>query len=279
MIPRLAISLIIVVAGLSITLNSVANDKFSHPGGVAQLTIPKSSSDTPEVKFGLNEPVVIEYPDYWRILVGLSLETLPGEYVVYIKSGVDGSTVEYKKIVVKQNDYPFREYSDRNSIVNHHAAIKAANSFSELDYSNTQQPSLPLRWPLDGSWSNNFGHKLYDTRLATLFTPNALVISATELSTVVSPQSAIVSKITTSASGVSTVYLDHGRGLYSILSGLSDITVEVGNGVVSGAIIGTLLATDEGALDKSISADQTLIWQTVINNAYVDPQVLTQLEP
>ncbi|MFT6101097.1 MAG: hypothetical protein ACJAYF_003659 [Arenicella sp.] len=279
MIPRLAISLIVVVAGLSVTLSSLANDKFSHPGGVAQLTIPKSSSDTPEVKFGLNEPIVIEYLDYWRILVGLSLETLPGEYVVYIKSGVDGSTVEYKKIVVKQNDYPFREYSDRNSIVNHHATIKAANSFNELDYSNTQQPSLPLRWPLDGSWSNNFGHKLYDTRLATLFTPNALFISATELSTVVSPQSAIVSKIATSASGVSTVYLDHGRGLYSILSGLSDITVEVGNGVVSGAVIGTLLANDEGALDKSISADQTLIWQTVINNAYVDPQVLTQLEP
>jgi hypothetical protein len=276
---RLAIRLIGLFVGISVWLNSFASDEFSHPGGVAQLTIAKASSDIPEVKFGINEPVVIEYADYWRILVGLSLETLPGEYVVYIKSGVDGSTVEYQKIVVKQNNYPFHEYPDQDGIIDRHAVFKAANSFSDIDFSNTQQPSLPLRWPLDGSWSNNFGYKLYDTNLGTLYTPNAIVVSATELSTVISPQTAIVSKIETSASGISTVYLDHGRGLYSILSGLSDITVEIGNGIVSGASIGKLLASDEGASDRSASAGKTLVWQTVMNNAYIDPQVLIQLKP
>ncbi|MBL4672843.1 MAG: peptidoglycan DD-metalloendopeptidase family protein [Arenicella sp.] len=252
---------------------------FSYPGGLAQFTLTKNSPDIPEVKFGTNEPVVIEYADYWRILVGLSLETLPGEYVVYIKSGVDGSTVQYQKIVVKQNNYPFREYSERNGIIDRHVVFEAADSFSDIDFSNTQQPTLPLQWPLDGKWSNNFGHKLYDTKLGALYTPNAVVISATELSTVVSPQTALVSKIETSASGISTVYLDHGRGLYSILSGLSDITVKVGSGIVSGTAIGKLIATDEGALDQSVSAGKTLVWQTVMNNAYIDPQVLTQLEP
>lgn len=275
---RLAISLVILSLGTSATLNSFANDNFSHPGGIAELTITKNSTDTPEVMFGINEPVVIEYADYWRILVGLSLETLPGEYVVYIKSGVNGSTVQFQKIIVQQNNYPFHEYSDQK-LVNRHIAVKTADSFSDIDYSNTRQPTLPLQWPLEGSWSNNFGHKLYDSKQAVLHTPNSLVISVTELSNVVSPQTAIVSKIDTSASGISTVYLDHGRGLYSILSGLSDITIEVGNGIASGAVIGTLQATGESALDQPVSAGQALMWQTVMNNAYVDPQVLTQLEP
>lgn len=276
---HLAISLIILSLGTCTSFNSFANDNFSHPGGIAELTITKNSTDTPEVMFGINEPVVIEYTDYWRILVGLSLETLPGEYVVYIKSGVNGSTVQFQKIIVQQNNYPFREYSDQNDVINRHVVVKTTDSFSDIDYSNTRQPSLPLRWPIEGSWSNNFGHKLYDSKLAALHTPNALVISVTELSTVVSPQTAIVSKIDTSASGISTVYLDHGRGLYSILSGLSDITVDVGNGIASGAVIGTLLASAGSASDQPASAGQTLIWQTVMNNAYVDPQLLTQLEP
>jgi hypothetical protein len=275
---RLARPLIALILALNISIDSFANDQFSHPGGVAQFTITKNSPDIPEVKFGTNEPIVIEYADHWRILVGLSLKTLPGEYVVYTKSGVDGSTIQYQKIVVKQNSYPFREVAEQNDITDRHVTLKTPDSFSDIDFSNTQQPTLPLQWPLEGSWSNNFGHKLYDTKLKTLHTPNALVISTTELRTVVSPQSAIVSKIETS-SGISTVYLDHGRGLYSILSGLSDINVAVGNGITSGAIIGKLIATDETAKEQTASASKNLIWQTVMNNAYIDPQLLTQLKP
>ncbi|MGK0375345.1 MAG: hypothetical protein ACJA2E_001822 [Arenicella sp.] len=274
-----AASILVLIAGLSLAIDCLAKDTFSYPGGIAQLTIVKDSADIPEVQFGLNEPVIMEYSDHWRILIGLSLETLPGEYVAYVKPGVEGSTGEYKKIVVKQYDYPFREYSRLDGVIDRQAIFRTDDSFSDIDFSNTQQPSLPLRWPLKGLWSNNFGHKLYDTKQAVLHTPNAIVISATNLSTVVSPQTAIVSKIRTSDLGISSVYLDHGRGLYSILSGLSDITVEVGNGLVAGAMIGKLLGVDENAADDSASAGRILVWQTVINNAYVDPQVLTQLEP
>jgi hypothetical protein len=273
------VPLLVLIVGLSVTLNCFANDTFGHPGGIAELTIVKDSADMPEVRFGLNEPVIMEYKDHWRILIGLSLDTLPGEYVAYVKSGIEGSTGHYKKIVVKQYDYPFQEYSRLDGVIDQRAIFKTDDSFSDIDFSNTQQPSLPLRWPLEGRWSNNFGHKLYNTKQAVLHTPNAIVVSTTILSTVISPQSAIVSKIRTSESGISSVTLDHGRGLYSILSGLNDITVEIGDGLVAGAVIGKLLAVDEGTLDASAPVDKTLVWQTVINNAYVDPQLLTRLEP
>ena len=261
-------------------LKSAVADTYSYPGGIAELVVVKQSNDIPDVKFGTNEPVIIEYRDHWRILIGLSLKTLPGEYVAYIKPNIEGVLGRYEKVIVKQHIYPFSEYPQLGPETSKHAVFKTHQSFSDLDYSNTQQPSLPLRWPVEGRWSNNFGHTLYDAKRETLLTPNAIVISTTKLSPIVAPEAAIVSKIETSEStGLSTVFLDHGRGLYSILSGLSDLTVELGNGIVAGAVIGKLTARNNQSSDNSKLNIQTLVWQTVINKTYVDPNILTSLEP
>lgn len=257
----------------------IASEVYSYPGGVAQITVAKESDEVPNVKFGLNEPVIIEYKQHWRILIGLSLDTLPGEYVAYIKPGFEGATAKYEKVIVKQHIYPFKEYSELNAEISNQAIVQTHKSFSDIDFSNTQQPTLPLSWPVKGKWSENFGHKLYDQKKATLHTPNAMVISTDRLSTVLSPQSAIVSKIETTKSGLYTVFLDHGRGLYSILSGLSDITVELGNGIVAGAVIGKLPAGNTANGDNTPLATRRLIWQTVINNTYIDPLILTKLKP
>jgi len=269
----------ILFAFLVSTNSNLAAQTFSYPGGISQFIISKESNDIPEVKFGLQEPVIMEYPTYWRILIGLSLDTLPGDYVAYIKSGIEGASGQYQKVIVKQHIYPFKEYSEIDETISKHAVIKIHKSLSELDFSNTQQPSLPLRWPLEGSWSNNFGHKLYDRNRESLHIPNAIVISTKKISTVVAPQAAIVSKIDTDDSGTSTVFLDHGRGLYSILSGLSDITVELGNGIVSGAVIGKLTGDNKQVDLDSPNSGTRLVWQTVVNKNYVNPTLLTQLKP
>jgi len=271
-------TILVLIFGLALNFKSHA-DTFSYPGGVAQFTILKQTDTLPDVKFGLNEPVVMEYPNYWRILVGLGLETLPGDYVAYVKPAIEGAPGQYKKIIVKQQVYPFSEHAEFDSTVSYQAISRTHDSFSDIDFSNTQQPTLPLRLPLEGNWSSNFGHKLYDVKKKVLHIPNAIVLSTTQLSTVVAPQTAIVSKIETSSSGLSTIFLDHGRGLYSILSGLDDITVEVGNGIVAGAVIGKLPAVKKSVAKQSPLTSSILVWQTVINNSYVDPQVLTKLEP
>jgi hypothetical protein len=262
-----------------LTLISVcsASENFSYPGGVAQIIVAKKSDQIPDVKFGLNEPVIMEYPDHWRILIGLSINTLPGEYVSYIKPGPKGSPGQYEKLIVKQHVYPFNEYSKSDTRFADHAIVQTHASYSSIEFSNTQQPTLPLRWPAEGTWSDNFGHKLYDKKTASLHVPNALVYSSEKLTTVIAPQSAIISKIEVSTSGQKAVFLDHGRGLYSILTGLSDVTVEVGNGILAGAVIGKLQAKNNDS--KNSSSDKTLIWQTVLNSTYVDPQVLTKLKP
>lgn len=269
------IALFVAVFGVSVNCSS--QEAFSYPGGVAELRISKESEHLPDVRFGLNEPVILEYKNHWRILIGLGLDTLPGEYIAYIKSDNEGASGIYEKVIVKQHIYPFKEHRELDDKTSRQAVLKTHESYSDLDYSNTQQPSLPLKWPLEGSWSNNFGHKLYDTKSDTLHTPNAIVFHASKLTIVVAPQTAIVSKVEISDSGQATVFLDHGRGLYSILSGLSDLTVELGNGIVAGAVIGKL-TVDINAKENNASSNR-LVWQTVLNKTFVDPQVLTKLEP
>jgi len=258
--------------------NNTQNGNFSYPGGIIELYLEKQSDQIPEIKFGLANPVIVEYKDYWRVLIGLGLDVLPGEYVVYYKPNFDGASGEHRRITVGQKHYPFSKYN-ADDIKELKQAYRLHDSFSELDYENTQQPSLPLRLPVSGTWSDNFGHTLFNEANSRMRVPNALVLEQSEETIVRSPQDAIVSKINTDQAGISEIYLDHGRGLFSILSGVSDITVETGNGIVAGAVLGRLIEVDKPNIRQTPVKSSKLVWQTVVNGAYVDPIILSQLKP
>lgn len=242
--------------------------QFNYPGGIVQLRIAKQSSEVPEIRYGLREPVIIETETHWRVLIGISLETLPGEYLVYLKRATESSEDEYLKISVEQKEYPLFDETEGNQNA---VLTRPRKKLSDIDFSNTQQPSLPLKFPTDGDWSSNFGHQIYDDSNRQLDSLNGISMTTTKLATVVSPQNAIVLRVETDEQNLATVYLDHGRGLFSILQGLNDITVEAGNGVIAGAVLGKL----PGA--KSNTAPSSLIWQTQLNGAFVNPLILTEL--
>lgn len=254
-------------------LNST--DSYNFPGGVAQLLLPKLSSSLPVVKFGMAEPPIIESENHWRILVGLDLAMLPGEYLVYVKhSDVDLPATSLKFKVV-QKIYPITNIKDVRAAVN--SRNISHDKFSETDFENSQQPQLPLRLPIDGTWVDIFGSvatsndPLSDSTEALV--QNYVYLSSTDLAIVSAPQNAMVSRIIqgNEPDALATVFLDHGRGVYSILSGVADLSVEVGNGIVAGAII--------GKLPSSINSDQpsTLIWQSIVNGVYVNPLILAEL--
>ena len=253
--------------------NELELNDYNHPGGIIELNLEKQSDQLPVLKFGLADPTIIEYKDHWRVIVGVSLDTLPGQYVLYYKPSYDGATGEYIEVSVQQKLRPFIKSDRAENQLN--AISLTHTSFSELDYSNTQQPDLPLLTPVNGVWTENFGHQFFDEKAGTILTPNSAVLISSDDKIVTSPQSAIVSKVTTDQSGVSTVYLDHGRGLYSVLIGISDLTIEAGNGIVAGAVLGRLIDDDFSSSNKQ----PKLIWQTVVNGAYVNPSILTKLEP
>lgn len=275
---RLLTTLLLVVGAVGATENSIVDEDFNYPGGIIELRLEKQSDQIPDIKFGLANPVIIEYKDYWRVLIGIGLDMLPGEYVMYYKPNYDGASGEYRSLSVKQKVYPFTMYPASQA-----KELKQAHqthaSFSDLDYENTQQPSLPLILPVKGTWSDYFGHTLFDEKTSHILTPNALVLQSTEETVVKSPQNAIVSKVRTNQAGISELTLDHGRGLFSILSGISDLTVETGNGIVAGAVLGRLIEVDKPTIRQASPERPKLVWQTVVNGAYVNPLILSRLNP
>jgi len=241
--------------------------EYSYPGGIAEIIIEKQSTDIPNIRFGIREPIIIDQGDSWRILIGLDLNTLPGEYLLYIKSADKDSRATHRAFEVRQKAYPVSEL-DKN---NNKRINQTVKSFSEIEFNNTQQPNLPLILPIKAEWEDGFGTLYYKNDNKKPISHNLLTLKTEKNSLVLAPQNAIISKIEFNKQEIATVYLDHGRGLYSIITGIRDLTIEAGNGVVSGAVIGKVAPA---TLDKRFGQ---LTWQCIINGVYVNPLILTKL--
>ena len=266
--------LLFCVALLGHTLASAAANapggKFNYPGGVVELYLAKESGVLPQVNFGTHEPVIIQQTDFWRILIGLSLDTLPGEYIVYVKEFESELPAHAVKFDVTQKPYPVLEISEQRQPEQILHSV-----MSDIDFNNTEQPNLPLLQPVNGRWEDLFGHIAAEPEEkienSSVRGQNYVSLTTTELANVVAPQNAIVSRIEygNDAQMLATVFLDHGRGLYSIIAGLTDLTVDAGDGIVAGAVIGKLPENPDGP--------SVLIWQCVTNGVFVNPLIMTRL--
>ena len=265
-------------SSLAFSQETVSGKKFNYPGGVVELYIPKTSTQVPLARYGTREIALLDQSEQWCMLIGLDLDTLPGEYIVSIAdTDIPAYTVKFD---VKHTIYAEQPGTAANSTRNIQHSI-----FSELDYQNTNQPALPLKLPVAGLWIYDFGRvseelndivdndQPFNSQKQSLTAQNFIYLDSTQIETVLAPQNGIVSRIIQSADGTETasIFIDHGRGLFSIIGGVQDLTVEVGSGVVAGAVIGKLAAVQVD------TQPTTLIWQTVLNGVYVNPQILTQL--
>lgn len=266
--------------------------KFSFPGGLADLRWHKDSEVEPTVKYGLQDVIVFAAGDEWRALIGLDIQTSPGDYVLHVKAAAQESPAYGLVFSVTQKNYTSVD-ADSNALPS--SDLIEVNNLSELSFINTAPPSLPWQPPLETTWDNRFGQywmadngstHLYrnwlspqsintDTGTAS-GSDSASSSLATPYSPVVAPQQGIVSKVVqqesateSSAPEMVTLVIDHGRGLYCILSGVQDITVELGDGIAAGAVLGKV---------RQAQSHKDFRWQCVMNGAYINPLILTQIE-
>ena len=98
---------LIMLAFVAITVGMpVAAQPFNYPGGVVDIRLNKQHAELPELKYGTREPAIIDMGSQWRILVGLSLGTLPGDYLLYFKSAAKDASALHQKFTVTQRSYP-----------------------------------------------------------------------------------------------------------------------------------------------------------------------------
>ncbi len=254
--------------------------QFSYPGGVAEILLPKTTPQPPLVRYGLKEPAVIETERNWRVLVGIALDQLPGDYVVYSRQTDTDEAAVFTEFQVEHKQYVAIPLTSKDLLTLD--SVPLLQDYSELDFHNTQPPRLPMQLPIDGDWNKNFGRIAYSDRISDGGNTeerlqNHSFIVSSPLTLIRAPQAGIVSKLITTEAGLSTLVIDHGSGVQSVLHGLSDITVELGNGVTAGAVLAKVPRLDNDQTKNTSTLSHIVYWQVRMNGVFVDPLLMTKL--
>ena len=250
-----------------------ANDyqEFNYPGGVVILTVDKRSPEIPYVRYGTQEPVIIDQGVRWKLVIGIGLNQLPGEYLVYFRHADEDQTVNFLRFEVEHR--PYLSIEPKHNI---EQKLPRPKTLSELDFKNTAPLALPLKPPADTVWDPSFGHYLSQEKNEQSVRQRFSYARVESNSPIKAPQTGIVSKIMTQKRGLSSLIIDHGSGAFSLIHGFGEIIPAIGYGVTQGEVIG-FSPTGEGNTTRSKKDSDNLAeiyWQFQLNGELVDPLVL-----
>ena len=248
--------------------------RLVQPGSVVLMVVACRESPGRVVASALGKEVVF-YPDpagkTWRGLVGVDLESRPGEYVLIVRAIREGrpEVAVTHELRVTPKRFPTRRLR---------VARRYANP-PESDFERIQQESerlgaifqrvTPHRWrgpflmPVSDDHRSNFGARsIFNGQPRN---PHAGIDFMSQEGTLVRAPNAgqIVLAEDLFFTG-NTVVVDHGLGLYSLLAHLSRIDVKPGQAVQSGATLGLVGATGR-------VTGPHLHWAVRLNEARVDP--------
>ena len=253
-----------------------------HPGEVVilELRSPRPVVTARATVFGSSIRFFPDPQGVWRGLVGIDLETRPGEYAVAVRAtDSDGATARaVYTLSVEPKDFPTRNLTVAPSFVDPPPEVieriqREAARQAELFKSSTdaRQWGGGFLRPVPGDASSSFGrrsvfngqprrpHSGTDFKAAM-----GTAIKAPSAGTIVLAEELYFSG--------NAVIIDHGWGLYSYFAHLSAIDVAVGDAVTQGQVVGKVGATGR-------VTGPHLHWTVRLNDARVDPVALMTLLP
>ena len=216
----------------------------------------------------------------WQGLVGIDLQTSPGEYPVALRATTgDGRTVHRTyTLTVEPKEFPTRRLSVSPSFVNpppevldriQREAREVAAIFREASADRQWRGAfLP---PVPGDSTSSFGRRSVFNGEAR--SPHSGTdFRASEGAPVAAPNAGTVVVGDNRYFSGNVVILDHGWGLYSYFAHLSAVDVEAGDVVTQGHVVGKVGATGR-------VTGPHLHWTVRLNDARVDPLSLMALFP
>jgi murein DD-endopeptidase MepM/ murein hydrolase activator NlpD len=239
-----------------------------HPGDVARIDV-TGNADEPIVGSALGREVVFHFAasdGSWRALVGVDLETKPGEYELRISSGTRAAV---RTLQVAPKQFRTRRLRVPGGFVNPPAEVleQIASDRAALEEAlalvSARRWSGPFVLPVDGRPSSNFGTRSYYNGEARA--PHAGVDFAAAIGTPIRAanhgQVALAGPMYFTGE---TVVIDYGDRLFSIFAHLSEVHVKAGDTVEPGTIVGLVGATGR-------VTGPHLHWSVRLNEARVDP--------
>ena len=235
------------------------------PGGIALLQLPDYKQGT-KVYFDNKRIAVFPHEDSWVAMAGIGLSKKPGNYEFSIRRA-DGLslnssvTVEYKKydeqhltIKNKRKVNPNKQDSERIAAESQRKK-KARKLFSE------NHPKVDFIWPVTGRISSIFGLRRFFNEQERR-PHSGLDIAADEGTPIMAVADGTVVDTGDFFFSGNMIYLDHGQGVITLYAHLSKISVNPGDIVKQGDIIGNVGQTGRVTgphLHFAVYANQTLI--------------------
>lgn len=240
------------------------------PGGIALIDLGNDRNPPPQARWGDQPLAVVRAGGRWIALLGIPLDTLPGELEIRSFSGL---TADVHTIPIRPYSYPEQRLTikdqrkvdpDPDDLARiarekaHTEAIKARFTSS--------QPDTMLSPPADGRLSSRFGlRRIFNGQPRNPH--NGLDFAAPTGSPVRAPAAGTIVDTGDYFFNGNTVFIDHGQGLISAYMHLSRIDVREGQRVARGDRIGAVGATGR-------STGPHLHWTVILNNTAVNPELL-----
>jgi len=250
-----------------------APEHSPRPGGIAMIDVGSMKFAKPDVTFD-GEPVLVqEYALRWRAVLGIPLDTKPGEVTLLVNQVkvrvpiAEHAYAEQRLTVTNQSHVtPDQEQLDR--IGKERTIIDGAlNNFRDI-----QLERIALAAPVNGPHSSSFGKRRFfnDQPRAP---HKGMDIAAASGTPIKAPLDGIVTATGDYFFNGNTVIVDHGQGYVTMYCHLSEIAVEDGQLLAQGDVLGAVGATGR-------VTGPHLHFGTYLNGTAVDPAILiTQESP
>jgi len=241
------------------------------PGGVAVVVLP--GREAPSRATYRGEPVLLRRTAKgWAAVVGIPLSAKPGQGVVE----VDGRAVPF---AIRPKRYPeqhVRLENQRQVTPNPEDEARIAREQALMGPAWKARPeglaaSLVLRQPTPGGLTASFGmRRIFNGEPRSPH--SGLDIRAPRGQAVRAPAAGVVVLTGDFFFSGNAVFLAHGEGMVSLLCHLSKITVQQGQRVQAGDLIGEVGMTGR-------ATGPHLHWSLSLNNARVDPRIFLGSAP
>lgn len=239
------------------------------PGGVAVIDLGPTGQAAPSVRWGEQPIAVVSDRGRWFALLGIPLDTLPGDLEIGV---FFGSTATIRHVAVQIKNYPEQRLTikDKRKVEPNPEDLARIEREKQTTDAikrrfSASAPATDFALPASGPLSSRFGLRRIFNGLPR--NPHAgLDLAAGAGTPVRAPADGVVVDTGEYFFNGNTVFIDHGQGLITAYMHLSRVGVQPGQSIKKGKEIGAIGATGR-------ATGPHLHWAVILNNTPVDPEL------
>ena len=261
---------LIALVGLFLAAVAAAAPEHSpRPGGIAVVDVGPASQLAPAATFGGKPVLVLRDGDRWKAVVGVPLDTEPGQITVQLteyplKVTINEHAYAEQRLTVKNQSYVSPDQEQLDRIGRERKIIDGAlNNFRTVELDG-----VSLQAPLEGRRSSSFGLRRFFNDQPR--SPHkGMDIAGAEGTPIRVPRDGVVTATGNYFFNGNTVIIDHGQGFVTMYCHLSEIAVKEGQSVSTGETLGAVGATGR-------VTGPHLHFGTYLNGTAVDPAIFLE---